>query len=179
MALRLIRRGYRVVYAPQARSWERVSPSARGEIARRARIFAGRYQTLAHAPRLLPLDRPLAAWSVISHQFARTLIGPAMLGALAANLAAVIWPARRGRAALRRMAAPYSWIGLAIQLVFYLLAWAGGRAERHGRLGQLIYLPTFLVNSNIAGLMGLCRFAMKRQTTRWQRVARRVDDKSA
>jgi cellulose synthase/poly-beta-1,6-N-acetylglucosamine synthase-like glycosyltransferase len=43
MALRLIQRGYRVVYTPQARSWERVSLSARDEMARRARIVAGRY----------------------------------------------------------------------------------------------------------------------------------------
>jgi cellulose synthase/poly-beta-1,6-N-acetylglucosamine synthase-like glycosyltransferase len=174
MALRLIRRGYRVVYTPQARSWERVSPSAQDEIARRARIFAGRYQTLAHAPRLLP-GQPLAAWSVVSHQFARTLIGPAMLGALAANIAAVLRPARSGRAALRRLAAPYNWLALAMQASFYGLAWLSSRAELRGLPGRLLYIPTFLVNSNVAGLIGLRRFLMGRQSTRWQRVARRVD----
>jgi len=54
MAVNLIRRGYRVVYAPQARSIERISPSVKDEVTRRTRIIAGRYQALAHAGQWMP-----------------------------------------------------------------------------------------------------------------------------
>ncbi len=175
MALHLIRRGCRIIYAPQARSWERVSASAHDEITRRARIFAGRYQILARAHQLIPVTRPLVAWSIISHKFIRALIGPAMIGALAANVAAVLWQEPADEFALLRLAAPYNFVLLALQLVFYALAWVGGRVEEKGRLGKLLYLPTFLVNSNLAGIIGLQRFLTRRQSALWDRAVRRTD----
>ncbi len=42
-----------------------------------------------------------------------------------------------------------------------------------GKLGKLLYLPTYLVNSNLAALLGLGRFLAGKQSTRWQRVPRR------
>ncbi len=177
MALRLIRRGHRVVYEPQARSWERISISAQDEIARRARIFAGRYQVLARAFQLTPFTRPVTAWSVISHQFVRTLIGPAMIGAFVTNLLAVLFPVTAENYPLLRLAIPFNYILMACQILFYALAWLGGRVEGKSKLGKALYLPTFLVNSNIAGLIGLKRFLMGRQSVLWDRVARRSETK--
>jgi cellulose synthase/poly-beta-1,6-N-acetylglucosamine synthase-like glycosyltransferase len=173
LALRLIQRGYRVVYAPQARSWERVSLSARDEMARRARIVAGRYQALALAPRLLPLRRPLLIWQIVSHKFLRPLVPITMIGALLANLGVVLRPPSAGKRALLRLAAPFNWISLFGQLLFYGLAWLGNSTERQGKFGKILYLPTFLVNSNLAALVGLYRSLTKRQTTLWQRARRR------
>jgi len=173
MALRLIRRGYRVVYAPKARSYERVSLSAREEKARRARIFAGRYQQLALAHRVVPLHRPLVFWQVASHQFMRTLLGVAMAGAAATNALAVLRPARQTSHRWRELAPPVSWLLLAAQAGFYSLAWIGSRTRRGGTVGRLLYLPTFLVNSNLAGVVGLYRFVRRRQTPIWERAERR------
>ncbi|MBA3533968.1 MAG: glycosyltransferase family 2 protein, partial [Ardenticatenales bacterium] len=106
MAMRLIGRGYRVVYVPEARSAERVSLSAEDERARRARIIAGRYQAIALAPSYLPLQRPLVVWQIVSHKFLRPLVPFAMLGALVANSQALLWPPRQGKDALWRLAPP-------------------------------------------------------------------------
>jgi hypothetical protein len=63
---------------------------------------------------------------------------------------------------------------LLAQLGFYGLAWIGGRAPKgEGKLGSLLYLPAFLVNSNLAALQGLYRYLTRQQTARWQRVNRR------
>ena len=175
MAMRLVQRGYRVIYAPQARSWERVSLSAQDEITRRARIVAGRYQALALAPRLLPFDRPLVIWQVVSHKFLRPLVPFAMLGALLANLLAVVRPRRAARPSLSGLTPPFNWIMLWLQLLFYGLAWLGNMVETQGAMGKLLYLPTFLVNSNLAALIGLYRSLTKGQTTLWQRAQRRED----
>ncbi|MFN8455453.1 MAG: glycosyltransferase family 2 protein [Anaerolineae bacterium] len=173
MAMSLVKRGYRVVYAPQARSWERVSLSAQDEVTRRARIVAGRYQVITLAPRLLPWQRPLVVWQVVSHKFLRPLVPLAMLGALLANLLSLFWPDRSPRRSLFRLTPPFNWLMLGLQLLFYGLAWLGNRRERGDKLGKLLYLPAFLVNSNLAALMGLYRSLRGGQSSLWQRVQRR------
>lgn len=175
LAMSLIKRGYRVVYAPQARSWERVSLSAQDEVARRARIVAGRYQAIALAPQLLPWQRPLVVWQVLSHKFLRPLVPLAMMGALLANLLTVFWPDRSRRNNLFHLTPPFNGLMLLLQLLFYGLAWLGNSIERRGKLGKLLYLPTFLVNSNLAALIGLYRSLTGGQTSLWQRVRRREE----
>ena len=175
MGMRIIKRGFRIHYAPNARSYERVSQSAQDEVARRARIFAGRYQAIAYARELWPLRRPLALWQILSHQTLRTLVAVAMAGAVVTTIIAVVWPQRKPKASLWQLTAPFNWIMLLLQAVFYGLAWIGGRTNSASTLGRIAYLPTFLVNSNWAGLIGLYRFVRRRQTTLWQRVGRRVN----
>ena len=169
MGMRLLKRGYRIVYAPKARSFERVSPSAQDEVTRRARIVAGRYQAISLAHELLPAH-PVVAWQVISHKFMRPLVPLAMIGALLTNLIAVVRPTDKQDQPLRHLAPPLNWLLLLLQVLFYTLA--SLPIERKGVLGKLLYLPTFLLNSNKAALMGLYRFITKRQSTLWKRVPR-------
>jgi len=174
MTIQLIKRGHRVVYAPQARSSERVSASAQDEVTRRARIIAGRYQVMGMAHKLLPWRRPLVAWQIVSHKFLRPLVPLGMIGALLTTILAILFPALAVNRPLPFLSAAAGWmILLLLQLAFYGLAWLGDRKERDGRLGKLLYLPTFLVASNIAALIGLQRYLTKQQTTMWQRVRRR------
>jgi cellulose synthase/poly-beta-1,6-N-acetylglucosamine synthase-like glycosyltransferase len=171
MAMRCIQRGYRVVYAAQASSMERISLSSRDEITRRSRIVAGRYQALVLAPKLLPWRRPLLLWQVLSHKMLRPLVPLAMLGAVLSNLLAVVYPASAASSWLF-LSPPVNWIVLLLQTCFYGLASLGGRVG--GRVGKVLYLPTFLVNSNLAALLGLWRFLRRRHTPLWQRVPRPV-----
>jgi cellulose synthase/poly-beta-1,6-N-acetylglucosamine synthase-like glycosyltransferase len=176
MTMRIVRRGYRAIYVPRARSTERVSLSAQDEIVRRARIIAGRYQAIAHALEWLPFDQPRVVWQIVSHKFLRPLVPLAMLGALATNLRAVILPATTDHPIVG-LGAPVNWIFLIAQLGFYTLALVGNRLASitNDRLPLWLYLPTFLVNSNVAALIGLARFLTGRQTTAWQRARRRED----
>ncbi len=173
MAMNLMKRGYRFVYTPKARSLERVSASAQDEVVRRAKIIAGRYQAITLAPQLLPLQNPLVVWQVVSHKFLRPLVPLAMIGALFANLIAVIHPVRSTKSPMLHLAPPFNWLFWGLQLLFYGLAWIGGRTKRHGKLWTILYLPTFLVNSNLAAVIGLWHFLTRRQNTLWQRVQRR------
>jgi cellulose synthase/poly-beta-1,6-N-acetylglucosamine synthase-like glycosyltransferase len=171
IALRLIRSGSRMAYAPLARSYERISASASDEIARRTRIFAGRFQMLTLAPKLIPINRPLVLWQEISHQYLRALLPLAMLGALIASFFSVMAPAS-ARWGILGLAQPANWIMLSAQLAFYAMAWVGTRVEHNGSIFKLLYLPTFLVNSNLAGLIGIYQFLTRKQTVLWQRAER-------
>lgn len=164
IALHLIRQGYRVIYAPAARSFERVSPSAGDEITRRTRIIRGRYQAIALARTLLPWRQPLVVWQVVSHKFARPLIPLAMVGALLANGLALL----RSSGGWRLAPA-----ALLLQFLFYGLAWLGNHTQIQGKPGKLLYIPTFLVNSNLAAGRGLLQALAGREGVLWQRVERR------
>lgn len=171
MAMQLVKQGYRVVYAPAAHSFERVSLSAQDEVARRARIVAGRYQAMFRAAELLPWQRPLVAWQIISHKYVRPLVPLAMIMALISN----IWLVGR---LLGNMPKPSPWaswplVMLALQGLFYGAAAVGSVWESKGMIGKLLYVPNFLVQSNMAALIGLYRFLTRQQTTRWQRAQRR------
>jgi cellulose synthase/poly-beta-1,6-N-acetylglucosamine synthase-like glycosyltransferase len=175
MAMQVIRQGYRVVYVPTAISNEPPSLSAQDEITRRSRIIAGRYQAIARAFEWLPLRRPLVIWQIVSHKFLRPMVPLAMAGALIANILGVVFPAQASHlwGKLIFLAPPIGWIMLGLQAVFYGLAWIGRYISRGSLVGRLLYLPTFLVNSNLAAVIGLYRYLTGRQSAVWQRVRRR------
>jgi poly-beta-1,6-N-acetyl-D-glucosamine synthase len=174
IALQIVRSGYRLVYVPEAKSIERVSPSAEDEVTRRTRINAGRFQAIAMAKQILPFKRPLLVWQILSHKFLRPLVPFGMIGAALFNLLAVLFPPKSN--GLFILAKPYSLILLGLQILFYALAWLGrdyGNRGDQNKLLRLLYLPTFLTNSNFAALMGFFRFLRGGQSHLWERIARR------
>lgn len=164
IATRLLRGGHRVIYRPEARSTERVSPSAEGEVKRRARIVVGRYQAILLAHRLLPFRRPMLVWQIVSHKFLRPLVPLAMVCAAASNMA-LAWS---GPPLYRSL--------LVGQVLFYGLAEAGRRLGSRRPLGRVLYVPAYLVYSNFAALAGLFRLLVRRRGMHlWERVPRRAE----
>lgn len=173
LLMHVIESGYRSRYAPDARSYERVSETQADERERRARMVAGRLDVIFRRHRL-PWRRPLLMWQFVSHKVLRAFLPLTMLSALVANVVAV---ATRER---RRLDTGI----LAAQVGFYLLAAVGRRgspaagAGLNGRVRKALYIPTFLVESNAAALEGLGRFLLRNQSASWTRAARRpLDDR--
>lgn len=178
MAMQIIRQGYRIVYNPKAKSFERVSESAPSEIVRRKRIIAGRYQALFMAPKILPFQQPITVWQIISHKFLRPLVPFSMIGAAFTNLVVLLKPptSLKTGSKLINLASPSNFILFTLQFIFYTLAWVGKHLEKQGQTSKilrLLYIPTFLVNSNLAALKGLVHFLNNKQSHLWERVPRR------
>ena len=174
IAMQIVRDGFRLVYVPEAKSVERVSPSAQDEITRRTRINAGRFQAIAMARQILPFNHPLLVWQILSHKFLRPIVPFFMIGAALFNLLAVMFPPQvKG---LWILSKPYNIIFLGLQILFYVLAWIGTKAGNRGeqnKLVRLFYIPTFLTNSNLAALMGFFKFLRGGQSHMWERIQRR------
>lgn len=170
--LDLLRRGYRVVYVPEARSFEYVSATENDEIIRRTRINAGRYQAISLSLGLLPWHRLDLVWQIISHKYFRLFLPFGYLGALITNILLVIWHQENNAQSLLMVSYPINWIFLGPQIFFYGMALIGSLAEFEGKMGKLLYIPTFLVNSNISALQGFLGFVTKRQSHIWARVRR-------
>jgi len=65
---------------------------------------------------------------------------------------------------------------LALQILFYGLAWLGARPNYQvdpSKFRKMVYLATFLVNSNLAALKGFIQFARGQQSHIWDRTQRR------
>jgi cellulose synthase/poly-beta-1,6-N-acetylglucosamine synthase-like glycosyltransferase len=172
LALQVIRRGFRVVYVPTAISLERVSLSAQDEIVRRTRIVAGRYQAMAMSLQWLPFRQPLVVWQVLSHKFLRPLVPFAMIAALVSNLLAWLFPPTAAPV-LVWLSGFYAPLMFALQVLFYGMAWLGAHLPGQGWLANLFYLPTFLVNSNFAALLGFLKYVRGEQSAAWKRAERR------
>jgi len=176
MAMLVLRKGYKIKYVPTASSTERASSTAEGEITRRKRIIAGRYQAIFKASELLPFDRPMLVWQIISHKFMRPLVPFFMVGAFFTNLMAIFkTKSKNGKHRFWNLTKPFNYIFLALQLAFYGLAWIGRSQEKTGnasKLRRFLYLPTFLFNSNLAALQGFFELISGKQSHLWERVSR-------
>jgi poly-beta-1,6-N-acetyl-D-glucosamine synthase len=170
--LRILKQGYRVVYAPDARSLHPVAGSEEGEMERRARMVAGRYQAIFSAWHVLPWRNPVVVWEIVSHKYFRPLVPFAMLLALVANLLAFLPYGSGFGPGWLVLSGPYRWVILSIQVIFYFFAWIGSRYKFSGVVGRVLYLPTFLVNSNAAALKGFFRYMTSKQTVVWEKAAR-------
>lgn len=172
IVLDLMRRGYKNVYTTAARSFEYVSLSAADEVVRRARMNAGLFQTISLSRKLLPWKRPLWVWQLFSHKFSRAFVPFMMLLALLTNVLIVLRPVQQVTYPFWQLAVPFSYIFLGLQIVFYTMAVIGRRFKIGGIMGKILYLPTFLVNSNVAVVSGLFNFLNGQQSHIWQRVQR-------
>jgi hypothetical protein len=169
----VLRQGYRLVYAANAHSYERSSLTEKDEAMRRSRIVAGRYQAMWMSGNLLPWRYPILVWQIISHKFMRPLVPLMMVVAFLATLTSCIWQLPRMPLGWLYLAVPYNFIFLIAELLILLLALFGGSLKDKGVLGKILYLPTFLVNSNLAAILGLYSFFTGKQTALWRRARRR------
>ena len=165
MVLDLIRRGFRVHYVPEARSLEYISATTRDEMVRRSRMNAGKYQAISLSFNLLPFNKPLVIWQIISHKYCRAFLPFGFIGALLANLLIVLFQSNSPSSF-------FYWVLLLLQIAFYGAAVVGNRVKFQGFLGKILYLPTYLVNSNVAILRGFYGYMTKKQTNIWERVRR-------
>jgi len=155
--MRIARRGYRVLFEPAARAFDRTPGSAREEFGRKARTLAGNFQLLFRERWLLnPLGNPL--WfQTVSHKGLR-LLGPALLIAvLISNLFLVGRPGYR--------------LTLLAQVTFYAGAVLGALLRGKGRALPLFSLPYTFCLANGAALAGAFRFLASRQRVTWDKAS--------
>ena len=154
--LRIVQQGYRVVFEPEARAFDRTSISAREEFGRKARTIAGTFQLFSRERWLLNPRRNRLWFATVSHKGLRLLLPVLHVSALAANIAAIgLWP--------------YQWL-LIVQGLFYTAALAGALQQRSRHRIKLFTVPYTLCLLCWADVVGFYRFATNRQPVTWERL---------
>jgi len=158
--LRIVRRGFRVLFEPRARAYDTASATARQELARKARTSAGTFQLFARERWLWSPRRNRLWFETMSHKGLRLALPLLHTALLAATCAAA------ARGALYASA-------LAAQLLFYGVALAGFAGRQDGRRSPLVSVPCAICLLNWATIVGCWRFATKRQQVTWERIPSR------
>ncbi len=159
MPVRVWRRGFRVVYEPDAIAEERSGGTFADEFHRRTRIIARSLRGLWSERGVLnPLAHGWFAVQMISHKLMRWMVPLAMVAAFVSN-------------ALLRDITPYGFF-FGVQLVLYGLAFLGNLLP--AQLGRLVlfYIPAHFLAINAGALLGLLRFLSGRSYRIWQPTSR-------
>jgi biofilm PGA synthesis N-glycosyltransferase PgaC len=161
-SLRIVEQGYRVIYEPQAYAMEDPSASLAEEMKRKIRICAGGWQSMVRLKSLLnPFRQPLVTFLYLSHRVLRWSLTPVAL-ALLLVLGLVLTLTSGGLYALL----------FAGQVLFYLLAWVGWRAEARGRTLKPLLVPLYFTMMNVAVFAGFRRYLRNAQPAAWEKANR-------
>jgi len=153
--MKIISRGYRVVFEPAARAYDLAAASPRQEFVRKVRTIAGTFQLFAREHWLFNPFRNRVWFETLSHKGLRLLTPVLHAVILVANVGLVSIPA-------------YRWL-LAGQMAFYLAA-ATALVLGQRRTVVLIRVPYTMCLLVWATVVGFVYFATRQQQVTWERV---------
>jgi len=157
ISLRLVERGWRVAYEPEAVAVEEASPTLAGEWRRRTRIAAGGFQSIGWLTGLLNPARGWVAWQYLSHRLLRWAVTPFLLPIVyGLNLFLLGLPL-------------YRFILLA-QTAFYGAGLFGYVLARRGRARGPLYAAFYFCFANAAALVGFWRYVTGTQPVTWTKA---------
>jgi cellulose synthase/poly-beta-1,6-N-acetylglucosamine synthase-like glycosyltransferase len=152
--MRIVRRGYRVLFEGQARAYDGPPMTGRQEFQRKVRTIAGTFQFFVQEPWVLNPFRNRLWLQTVSHKGLRLFLPLIHAGLLVANL--------------RLLDDNRFYIAtLAVQVVFYLVALAGYLTRRSPHPSRLVSVPYVLCLMCWATVIGFVRFARGVQSTGW------------
>lgn len=158
LPIRIVAKGYDVVYDKDAKAYESTSSDVRGEFIRKVRIGAQNFYALKELIPLLNPFKGFVAFGLWSHKVLRWFAPFFLIFLFFTNLALIRIPFYR--------------ILLLLQLVFYLSASVGWLFSRmNARSNIFTYVYYFLV-VNFAILLGFFKFLFRSQRPTWERVDR-------
>jgi hypothetical protein len=167
LSTNVVHAGRRMLFVPEAKTFEDTSPTDRDEFRRKVRIIE---RGIRGFFRVLPLANPFRtgfyAISLVTRQFLRRLVAVLFL------VIAVLLPFLAIDSTLHRVL-----LGAAIGV----LVLAAFGATVRGRLRQvpLFYVPHFFVLVNVAALMGWARCLRGQRSVTWQPTGRTAAGESA
>lgn len=163
-SMRVVLKGYRVLYEPRAIAMETASADVKEELKRKVRICAGGWQSMQRLlPALNVFKRPVVAFTYFSHRVLRwSLAAFALPVIFFLNVAIVLLPQ------------PPFWslMMMLAQIAFYTAALIGWFLEhKHVRV-KLLYVPYYFFIMNLAVFLGFWRYLKGSQSALWERAKR-------
>jgi cellulose synthase/poly-beta-1,6-N-acetylglucosamine synthase-like glycosyltransferase len=148
-----VKKGYRTVFERDAIAYDRIAETPHDEFRRKTRTLGGNYQIFFTMSEVMDPFKSRLAFQIISHKIFRVLVPFFMVTLFISNL--IVLDAEF-----------YQWI-LALQVMFYLMAWAGAAFRRNitGALG----IPYLFCLMNLSAVAGFINFATGKIEVRWKK----------
>ena len=163
MSMYIVEDGKRIAYTPDAYAHEYGSANIFEESKRKRRIAAGGLQSIWWLRSLLnPFKQPLVTFQYVSHRVLRWSITPiSMTILLVINI--LLSTLRAGL---------FFDIMLALQIIFYLAAFAGWVLSRHGIKNKLLYTAYYFVFMNLNVFRGMSYLCTHNNSGAWEKAKR-------
>lgn len=163
MSMYVVQDGKRIAYSPDAYAQEYGSANIHEESKRKRRIAAGGLQSIWWLRSMLnPFHQPLVTFQYVSHRVLRWSITPiAMVILLIINIALVALGCH-----------PLYTIILGLQLLFYLMAFAGWIQNRYGHKNKLLYAAYYFVFMNLNVFRGMVYLRNHGKNGAWEKAKR-------
>ena len=157
-------KGYRIVYEPEAYATETSSENVSEELKRKIRIAAGGIQSILRLKMLFnPFRYPVLSFQYISHRVLRWTVTPFLLIIVfISNVILALQPH-----------ANFYILFLAAQVVFFTLAIIGTILEKRQVRIKAVFIPYYFCVMNYAVIMGIFRYATKKQSAIWDKAQRK------
>ena len=165
ISMLIAKKGYRIIYEPEAYASENTSENVKEELKRKIRIAAGGLQSIIWLKDLLlPIEYPLLSFQYISHRVLRWTITPfLMIAAFILNcLLAFSTPAL------------LYFIILFAQVSFYGMSLLGWYFESRQVKVKLLFIPFYFCMMNYAVIAGIFRYLRGNQSVIWEKAVRKL-----
>jgi poly-beta-1,6-N-acetyl-D-glucosamine synthase len=153
--MRIVMRGYRVVFESRALAFDRVAHDYSSEFKRKVRTLAGNYQAISLSPQLMKPWTNRIFLQFMSHKVFRLMAPIALVGLLITNAA--------------HLGGWYSAF-MALQIIGYMMALAGWWLSKIGVRERTTGAAFTFCLLNYAAVMGAIQF-LKTETVRWDKVS--------
>lgn len=164
MSFKIVEKGYKIAYEPDAYAMEEPSASVADELKRKVRIAAGGIQSIVRLRELLnPFSYGVITFQYISHRVLRWSLAPLALPFIFV-INAMLWSSGVLYQAL--------FVG---QVIFYLAALLGLLMEKRQIKLKLLFIPYYFCVMNYAVFAGFRRYLKGTQSVLWEKAARRQE----
>lgn len=162
LSFKILQKGYRIAYEPQAYALEEPSISIKEELKRKIRIAAGGIQSIVRLSSLFnPFKYGVISFQFISHRVLRWTLAPLALPFIFI-LNPFLWD--------------QGWIYKLIfsgQLSFYFSAFLGYIFEKRHIRFKLLFIPYYFCMMNYAVYIGFLRYLKNSQSILWEKSVRK------
>lgn len=163
LSMRMVAKGYRIAYTPDAYALESGSANMEEESKRKRRIAAGGLQSIWHLRTLMnPFRYPVVAFQFVSHRVLRWSVTPfALLALIPINVYLVLSCSQ--------------WIYIAtwiLQILFYAAAYGGFVLDGKGKRNKFLYVPYYFLFMNVNVFRGISYLCSHKGSGVWEKTKR-------
>jgi len=164
LSLRIVQKGYKTAYTPDAYAEETSSAEMVEEEKRKVRIAAGGLQSVWRLRDLLNIFKyGILSFQYISHRVLRWTLTPLLLFALIPINVALVWLMPENKLYL---------VLLLLQALFYAAGHVGKILEKKKIRFKLLFIPYYFIFMNICVFKGVKYLMKKRTNGAWERAKR-------
>ena len=164
ISMLIAKKGYRIIYEPEAYAMETASEDVKEELKRKIRIAAGGLQSIIWLKSLFnPFPLPVLSFQYISHRVLRWTVVPFLMILLVALNIAIVHA--YGGAIYQ--------LFLAGQVAFYGMSLFGWMLEARQVKVKIFFIPYYFCMMNYAVILGIFRYLAGKQSAVWDKAKRK------